>query len=150
MPAQTTVATASNDSNDLLKVLYNQDKLTQEQVKRIQLEHINTGKSYEELLSTFYFLAEKDILEAKSKIYNIPFISMVDSSVSTEAMALLPESVARRFKVYPFKIDKKTNSIHLVMEDPLNLESIMFLEKKTGQKIIPYYASSSEILKAID
>ncbi|PJE67752.1 hypothetical protein COU95_00650, partial [Candidatus Shapirobacteria bacterium CG10_big_fil_rev_8_21_14_0_10_40_9] len=66
-----------------------------------------------------------------------------------EALNLVPRSVAETNNLLPFSFDKKKNELSLAMADPLNLETVEFVEKKTGAKIKPFMTTPSEVKNAI-
>ena len=49
----------------------------------------------------------------------------------------------------PINFDKKKNEVSVAMADPLNLEAIEFLERRTGAKVKAMIASEEDIKKAI-
>jgi type II secretory ATPase GspE/PulE/Tfp pilus assembly ATPase PilB-like protein len=137
-------------AESLAEILFNLGKINQKQYERIRLEQINTGRSYEDIITALTTLSEKDILEGKAKLYDIEFVDLANASISPGALASLPEVVARRFTVFPISIHRQDNSLHLAMADPLDLNAIKFLEKKTGRKVVPYFAAREAILRSMD
>ena len=134
----------------LLDVLEQQGKLNAQQVSAIKLESINTGQPEETILTERKLATERDILQAKAKILNIPFIELQqiqNQALSAEVLNLVPEQVARRYKLIPFKSDGDMLSV--AMADPLDIQVAQFIEKKTGKRIIRYFALDEDILKAI-
>ena len=65
-----------------------------------------------------------------------------------DVLNLIPEPVAKRYKLIPF--DKKGNLLQVAMADPLDLQVIQFIEKKSGMMIQPVMALPEDILKAIN
>ncbi len=134
----------------IIDVLEQQGKLTPQQVSAVKLESINTGQPWEKIITDRNFASGKDIAQARSKLLAIPFIelsNMEGQGVSAEILNLVPEQVARRYKLIPFKQDGDTLSI--AMADPLDIQVAQFIEKKTGKKILRFLGLEEEILKAI-
>ena len=67
--------------------------------------------------------------------------------ISPEVLAYLPEEVARRFTVIPILREKDTLSVAMV--DPLDLQVLEFIEKKSGLAIRPYIATNQSIQRAV-
>lgn len=134
----------------IVDVLERDGKLTPQQASSIKLENINTGIPTEKIILDKNFATEKDIAQAKAKILGIPFIELgglEGAGVSPEVLNLIPEQVARRYKLIPFKLEGDILSIAMV--DPLDIQVVQFIEKKTGKKTARYVAMEKDILAAI-
>ncbi|MBI3558845.1 type II/IV secretion system protein [Candidatus Gottesmanbacteria bacterium] len=131
-------------------ILAESKKLTPEQVNLVKLEAVNSGKPVEAVIKDHGFASDQDILEARATILGIPFVDLTAKAILPEVLNLVPESVARRFNVVPFELDKKSLSLSVAMADPLDINIISFLEKKTGQKIRPFLAAAGLIKSTID
>ncbi len=70
--------------------------------------------------------------------------------ISPEILTYIPEPVARKYKLIPFDLDKKTDKLKIAMSEPHDLPLIEFLEQKSGKSIIPYLAKLSEITDKIE
>ena len=140
---------SAQENQTLADILLKDQAITQEQYDRSKLEHVNTGESIEEILTKHNYVSPLALVKAKSKIYNIPYIDLTASGVSPQAMHLMPEAVARRFTVFPFAYDAEQGKLSVAMANPLDLSTIEFLEKKTGQKIEPFITLPDQILATI-
>ncbi len=97
-----------------------------------------------------HLLTEENLLQARAFAMQVEYINLSNRAASPQALALITEGVARQYTIFPFEFDPKENSIKVATDQPLNLENISFLEKKTGRKIIPYLAAANDIVEAID
>lgn len=134
----------------ILDVLEKEGKVTPQQVSTIKLENINTGTPIEKLVKERNFASDKDIAQAKAKILGIPFIELEGlegPGISPEVLNMIPEQVARRYKLIPFNLTGDVLSIAMV--DPLDIQVIQFIEKKTGKKTTRFLALEKDILDAI-
>lgn len=134
----------------ILDVLEKEGKLTSQQVSTIKLENINTGTPIEKLVRERNFASEQDIAKAKAKILGIPFVELEGlegPGISPEVLNMIPEQVARRYKLIPFNLTGDVLSIAMV--DPLDIQVIQFIEKKTGKKTTRFLALEKDILDAI-
>ena len=135
----------------IIDILFKEGKLTPQQVSAIKLESINTGQSTDKIILERNIATAKDIAKAHAELLGIPFAELEGSeglTISTEILNLVPEQVARRYKLVPFAAVGDTLSI--AMADPLDLQVVQFLEKKTGKKIQRFLGLSEEIEKAIN
>lgn len=134
----------------IVNVLSSQGVLTPEQVSAIRLESINSGLATEKIILDKNFATPKQIAQAKAKILGIPFVSseeLSSSGIATEVLNMIPEQVARRYSLIPFKVG--ADGISVAMSDPLDIQVIQFIEKKTGKKIQRYMALPEDITRAI-
>lgn len=143
-PAQPTTNEAS-----VLDVLVKQGKLTKEQAETISFEQISTGRAAEDIIDEKKFVDEESLTRAKAEFYHVPFIRLQSTGISPEALAKVPESVAKLYRLFPFSWDKNTNVLQVAMVNPLDLSAVDFVEKKSGAKIEPFIGEPSEIDRII-
>lgn len=125
--------------------------LTPDQVSAINLESINTGQPIDKIILEHKFATQEDIIKARSQILGIPFMStsqLEDIAITPDVLNTVPEQVARRYKLIPIRDD--ADGIVVAMSDPLDLQVIQFIEKKTGKKIKRYMSLPQDIDKAIN
>jgi type IV pilus assembly protein PilB len=133
----------------ILEILVEQKLLTQAQVDALTLEQANSGKQIEALIEEKNLVSEVAMTQAKALLYGIPFAQLNDIGVSPEAISQIPESVARRYQILPFMINKVDHVLSVAMKNPLDLSAIDFTSKKTGFTLKPYFATPSEIERTI-
>jgi type IV pilus assembly protein PilB len=129
--------------------LIQQGKLTDEQYQDLMIEQASSGKSLEVLVEEKHLVKETDMTKAKAAFYNVPYITLAETGASPEAISQIPESVARRYQILPFTIDKQNHVLSVAMKNPLDLSAIDFVEKKTNYKLLPHYATPTEIGRMI-
>jgi type IV pilus assembly protein PilB len=134
----------------LADVLLADKVINQAQYDEVKLENLNTGVSVEEILKKHNLASDEAIVKAKAKIYNIPFVNLVEVGTSPEALNLISKLVAERYHVFPFALNKEKGIISLAMVNPLDLTAINFLEEKSAKKIAPYFATEDAITQAIE
>lgn len=128
-------------------ILLQQGVLKPDEVSAIKLESINSGQPTEKIILAHNFATPEQIARARSQLLNIPFIKLEGKAVSSEVLNLVPEPVARRYKLIPFEI--VGNTLSVAMSDPLDLQVVQFVEKKSGLQVRRFYALADDILKAI-
>ncbi len=129
----------------LADILALQGVISKEQAKQIKLAEVQTGKSQEEIILGQKLVKERDLTQAKAKLLNVPFLNLAEVAISPEALSLLTQEVAARFKLFPVSIDPATKQMVLAMADPLDLAAIEFVERKTGYTVKPHAAEPSFI-----
>ncbi len=94
-------------------------------------------------------LIEKDIATDEnlgiivSDYLKIPFIVLGKISIPENAFKIIPERIARKYKVIPF--ERGHEGVKLAMVDPSNKLIQETIEHKTGEKVIPYMATERDI-----
>lgn len=135
---------AQNDKS-LVDILLSQGALDLKKAEAVKLDEIQTGISQESILVEKKFVDETALTKAKAIFYNIPYVDLTNIPAYPEAMAVLSQDVAERFKVYPVSVDKANKEIILAMANPVDLSAIEFIEQKTGFRIKPVIAEPSKI-----
>jgi type IV pilus assembly protein PilB len=137
--------TSSANPDDILEILIKENYLTLEQVQEIRSEQLATGKKFEDVIADKGWVQEEFLTRAVAKFHNIPFIKISETGIDPESLNKVDESVALRYRVFPFAINKTENTLMVAMHNPLDLPAINFVSKKSGFKVIPHYATVSEI-----
>lgn len=139
---------APNGNNQTLEeILFKEGLINQDQLSAIKLESINSGQSTEKIILQHDLVPLEKIVAAKAQILNVPYIKLEGRAISTEVLNLIPEPVARRYRLIPF--DKQGDQLMVAMTDPLDIQVIQFIEKKSGMRIKPFLGLADDILKAI-
>jgi len=138
------------DPGNLIRVLSEEKALTPDQVTLVKLEQANTGVDAEQIITEHGFASSEELTKAKAKILGIPFLPIATTSVSPDVLSLIPEPVARRYNLLPFQIDKNDQSLLVAMEDPLDLQILEFIEKKSGKSVKPYMAIPEDLKLKIE
>jgi type IV pilus assembly protein PilB len=136
-------------NSPVLQVLVDTKALTDDQVNQILLDSINSSRKIEEILEEKKWVSEEQLTKARAQANNVPFVKIADIGISPEALTLLPESVARRYKMFPFSVNRDESLLSVAMIDPLDLAAIDFAQQKTGFRIQTYYAMPSEVERVI-
>lgn len=79
---------------------------------------------------------------------NVPYIDIRGYRIPDDALATIPEKMARSYKMVPMAIDN--GSLKLAMENPGDVEAIEFAKRHTGMAIIPHYATHDDIKRALN
>lgn len=141
--------TASGQPSTLLDILVARNQLTAESASALSIEQINRNVPVEDIILEKRLLSEEDLTQAKAELYNIPYINLSTTGIAPEALTKIPEGVAKRYKIFPFALDRKDNVLSVAMSNPLDLNAVDFAEKKSGCRIIAYIAAPSELDRVI-
>jgi type IV pilus assembly protein PilB len=78
---------------------------------------------------------------------NFPFVDLRKTEIKKEVLNIIPEILAREKGIIAFERNKKGLKVALL--DPENLELREFIERKTGEKVWPYYATEKDIRETL-
>ena len=146
MPTVQSVQNQANGSPPTLAdILVGLGALDAARAEQIKLAEVQSGSPQEDIIRKGQMVSEEKLVQAKSQLYNIPFVDLSTTPVAPAALAALPSEVAERFKVFPIGVDAKDKSMTLAMSDPLDLSTIEFIEQKTGLHIKPQAALPKQI-----
>ncbi|MCL4359657.1 GspE/PulE family protein [Patescibacteria group bacterium] len=140
----------ADTAQQLLSILVDGKALTPERAEALNAEALNSDVPLEDVLEKKHAVTEQALVQAKAKLFNLPFITLSGRAISPDVVNLIPEPVARRYTLIPFSFDAKTNSLAIAMFDPLDFQVLEFLEKKSGKTVRPYMAIKSDIKAKID
>lgn len=128
-------------------ILFQQGLLSQQQLSAIKLETINSGQPAEKIILQHNLASADKITAAKAQLLNVPFIKLEGKAIPIDVLNLIPEAAATRYHIIPF--EKDATYLYVAMEDPLDIQVIQFIEKRSGMSIRPYLGLGEDILKAI-
>ncbi|MBI4234373.1 MAG: type II/IV secretion system protein, partial [Chloroflexi bacterium] len=121
--------------------------LTEEQLAQALAEAHKQNKSLREVL------AEKQVVNAETyttflSLYSrVPIVDLQQVQIEQAAVNLIPENVARQFKVLPLAV--MGDSLRVAMDNPTDVEAINTLAAVTGKRIqprIPMHGGIEQIL----
>lgn len=152
VPAPTAVSSSNGLSVPLtlVDVLLAQQVITREQSEQLKAEGAASGKEYDDLVLEHKWASEEQLLIAKAQYFNLPYVKINEIGVSPDALNSVPQSVAARYQVLPFAVDKLKNTLMVAMANPLDLRAIDFIEKKTNFRVIPHFAVAADLEAAIE
>ncbi len=128
-------------------ILLVQGILRPDQFSAVKLESINSGHPAEKIILGRNFASIDQVTRARAQLLGVPYIKLENQAIAPDVLSLVPEPVARRYQLIPFK--REGDFLYLAMADPLDLQVIQFIEKKAGIKVKSLLATPDDILKTI-
>ncbi|MBU1127398.1 GspE/PulE family protein [Patescibacteria group bacterium] len=139
----------SAQGNDILAILSQDNVISSEMVKKVRLESSSTGKALKDIILGHNLASQEQLAQAEAKFFNVPFIPLSDAAVSPEALGKISRQVSERYTIITLEYNSKTNELSVAMANPIDLEAIEFLERKSGARIKPLMSTRDQIEKAI-
>src|SRR3990167_4275704 len=133
----------------LVDVLVLQNVLLAPAGEQIKMQEVQTWKSQEELIKSQGVVKPEELARAMATLYNIPFVDLAQLPISPEALAIVPNSVATRFKIIPTSLDQQKGELSVALSNPLDIAAIEFLEQLTKLRVRPLAAIPSQVEQMI-
>jgi len=130
-------------------VLFDSGKLTKDQLSMVKMESINSGKTVDEILLSRNLATKEDIAKSKGQQLGFEYVDPTAKPIPADVLSKIPEPVARRFILIPFQFEPETNILHVAMSDPLDLQVVEFVERKSAARIKPFISTPDLINQAI-
>lgn len=98
-------------------------------------------------------LVQKDVVTDENlgiifaDFLKVPFVVLSKISIPSDIFHIVPEKIARKYKVIPFARDQ--SGLKVAMADPQNTEIIQLIQYKTGDKILPHLATEHDIYNTL-
>lgn len=107
-----------------------------------------TGKRLGEALIDLGLVRRDDIEWALSSQFQIPMVRIQDLRIERACAALVPEGLARQYRLAPLFI--AGGELSVVVDDPVKIDAIEDIEQITGLKVNVSLSSASEVTALLD
>ena len=129
-------------------LLVAQQLITEEQLMNALSEQKKTGFKLGRQLILMGYIDETALLTLLSKQLDIPFVDLKQFRYDPELVQLLPEAMARRYRVVVLNQDME--GILLGMSDPTDIFSLDEIRKTLKQNINPAVVRETDLLEVLD
>jgi len=129
-------------------VLVRTGMITRDKMQDVLQTAREEKKTIEQVLLEEGLLSNRDLMKALSIQLRVPLIDLNKHSISPEVLSLVPEDIARKYKVIPLAV--VGDSLMLVMKDTMNVQVIDDMSVRTGMRIEPMMGFPDEITDAIN
>jgi len=121
--------------------------VTEESFERFQGEAKRLGVSVNEVLLSRNVITQRYLAEIIAGYLGVEHANLEERDLDERFLRLLSEDVARSRKAVVFD-QEKDGTLRVAMEDPGDLETIEFIERKFNRQVKPYLATDSDLNKA--
>jgi len=108
---------------------------------------VDMGRSVQDFLVFRGLVSSETLSKLIADYLKVPYISMKRYVIADEVLALVPEKMAKTYRMVP--LAREGEQMKLAMEDPSNVEAIEFVKRHTGLMVVPHYASREDLNKAL-
>lgn len=100
-------------------------------------------KALGDLLLAKKVISEAELRKLYAYILGIPYVDLVKNIISSDVLQIIPEPIAKKYNIVAF--EKSGRELKVAMLNPEDIQTIDFIKKKTGLKIIPCLTSEESI-----
>ena len=130
------------------ELLVQQKVITEEQLAAALVEQRRSGRKLGRVLADLSFLPESALHEFLAKHLQVPFVDLKQARVDREAVKLLPEALARRYRALVLQHD--TRGLLVGMADPSDIHAYDELQAKLKLPIRLALVGEADFLKMLD
>lgn len=106
-------------------------------------EALTQKKQLGDLLLEKKLINETELRKLYAYILGIPFVNLEKEAITPDILQIIPEPIAKKYSIVAF--EKDGINLKVAMKNPEDLQTIDFIRKKTGLKIIPCLTSDDSI-----
>ena len=132
------------------RLLVKSKKISEEQLKTLKEQAAHEKKSLLEVVVAGNYATEQELAMLHAEEIGVPFIEFNAKDIPREVLKLIPEHIAKQYKVILFEIEAGSGAHLVAMEDPDDVEASDVVQKTLGENIRPYAATHSNINAGLD
>lgn len=130
-------------NKQLKDFLLDSNLIPKEKVNETFQEAEQQKKQLGNLLLEKKIISEIELRKLYAYILGIPFVDLVKEIIAADILQIIPEPIAKKYNIIAF--EKTGRNLKVAMLNPEDLQTIDFIKKKTGMKIIPCLTSEESI-----
>lgn len=135
------------ENKQLKEFLLDSNLLEDKVIEENFIEADKAKKKLGDLLVEKKLINEIELRKLYSYILGIPFVNLEKEMIAPDILQIIPEPIAKKYNIVSFEKDGK--NLKVAMKNPEDLQTIDFIRKKTGLKIIPCLTSEESIKAAL-
>ncbi len=108
---------------------------------------VELGKDITDVLIFRGLINEDTVGKLIAEHFGVPYANIRRLSIPPETLSLIPEKMARVYRIVPFGVEAKR--LKIAMENPEDFEALEFAKRHTSLEIEPYFASRDDLAKAL-
>jgi len=131
----------------LKEILVDSNLISERDFNLAKKEAFEKNLNLEEFLIEKGLISDEELGQLIADKIGFPFVNLRKIRLNPEILEILPEIVAEKRGIIVF--DKTKEGLKVAMENPEDLEMREFIERKTGEKVIPYFATKRMIKESL-
>src|SRR5487761_688318 len=112
-------------------------------LEELQDQAKKQDKRFADLLVQQGIVKEEQLMKLSAYILGVPYVDLSQEKVDPKILHIIPEAIARKNQIVAFR--KSGNDLEVAMTDPEDLQTIDFIGKKAGLRILPRLTTAESI-----
>jgi len=130
------------------EILVAHNLISKEMLDRALSYQEQSGCSVTQYLLAYGYIEENQLAQCLCTQFGIPYLPLSSYDIPDEIIKLVPVDIAQKYWLIP--VDRRGDSLMIVMIDPLDTKAIKEIEDVTGYKVMPFVGIISEIVEALE
>ena len=143
------VSSTLRPAGQLDELLKARGLITDDQLEQAKHHASQRGRSVGRTLIELGLVTEAGLVSILAEQLGLEFVDLTEAQVDTSAVAMIPESTARRHNCIPISFDEDQKLV-VAMADPANVVAIDDMRALTGKDIRTVVATKSDVQSAIN
>lgn len=124
-------------------------KISQDQLHALLEQQKSEKKPLQDVVVTSNTLSEKELTKLYAAEIDVPYVELNPKELSPEILNLIPDRVARQYRVVAFNEDND-GVVYVAMEDPDDVPAISFIQKQLNRPVRVHIATATTVQSALD
>lgn len=135
------------ENQRLKDFLLDSDLIEKEKIEQAFVEAEKESKNLADFLLEKDLIQEVDLQKLIAYILGVPFVELEKNIIDPEILQIIPEPIAKKYTIVAF--ERKGRDLKVAMLHPEDLQTIDFIAKKSGLKIIACFTTKKSIQFAL-
>ncbi len=135
------------ENKQLKEFIRDSDLVEKKALESAYLEAEKAKKTLGELLLEKKLINEADLRKLYAYILGVPFVDLAKEIIPHDILQIVPEPIAKKYKIIAF--ERNGAELRLAMINPEDIQTVDFIRKKTGLKIVTCLTTEESIEAAI-
>jgi type IV pilus assembly protein PilB len=131
-------------------LLLENKKLNAEQLKTLTAKAEKEKKSLKDEVVADNIASEPELYKMYAGKINVPYTEFNAKEIPSNILKLIPEHIAKQYRVIIFGQEKDSKAYLIAMEDPEDIEAVDTLQKLLGTNIRTHVATHTNISAGVD
>lgn len=132
---------------ELKELLIKSGQVSPQVLVNLELSAANARVSLQDVAVERDAISDENLGILIANYLKYPFISLSRVVIPDQVFRIVPERLARKYKIVSFA--KDADGVKVAINDPANTEILSLIAKKTMMKVNPYFATERDIENAL-
>ena len=142
------ISEQSRPGGQLGELLLGRGLITEEQLEMAREQATQRGRSLGRIVIELGFVTEGGLVAILAEQLGLEFVDLTETNVDASAVALVPETTARRHNCIPIRFDEDQRLV-LAMADPANVVAVDDIRAMSNKDVKTVVATKADVAAEI-